>query len=893
MLEKIIALLRDNFATIAIIIAALVLLALGKRKPHRSSESVSDIPTKKNADSKGKRSRGKRKGKLQTIQSTQDLSPLIDIKDGIIITKDGRYYKLLEFTPINFGLLSYDEQDSIIYQFASVIRIFPPIVHIKIISAKTDLAPFLDALSARKQKELSENNAACAALIEDQIQLLKELSDTSTGTKRFFLILQYQGESGFKRTPPFEDIAFTLNNDARQISAALEGCGNLLISQNSRDYILSVFYRIMSKGASDAYSYEERKEDIIAKYFAANRGIEIPVESIPINDFITPLSIDSSLSPRYVVIDEKYITYAFIPSDDYPNQCVGGWLEQIYDYMEDVDIDFWIKKEDAESVKRKLSFELKSNKVKSSTTSDTSQDYDDLLSSIQSGYYLKEQLANGDEFCYMSIMLTIYADSLEELKAKYDILQNFLIRRDLNIRRLTFQQETAYKMSLPVIDYDAHIFRKSKRNVMASQLGAAYPFTAYELHDEGGIFLGINDDHGSPVFLNTFDTKRYQNANMMILGPSGSGKTFALMSILLRMRQRGLQVFVIAPFKGFEFYRACNAIGGEIIRIAPGSSQNINIMEIRRRDASDSEIIDGITSEQSGSIVTDKIQQMVRFFGLLIPDMTSVEKQILDDCLIKTYERFGISTKSNKSLIDPRKPNGDYKPMPVLGDLLTTLKEYDKQNSGDYALRLRKALEIFVTGSARSFNTPTNVNLNNKYVILDVSDLTAEMLPIGMFIALDFVLDKAKQSRTSRKVIAIDEMWRLMKASKLSAEFVIEVFKIIRGYAGAAIGATQDLDDVLANEYGAAIINNAKIKLLLPMDKKEADAAAEVIDLTSEELTRLKRTSLTNDGGGRRALLVANNNRVFVRIRASQQEFNLITTDASELQKQKNKMQKG
>lgn len=887
MLANILDLIKNNVLFIATIVVAIIAVRQRKGKPHKRTEK----PQTAKSTSANKDKRDKAKGKLKTIQSTQDISPLLDIRNGVIITKDGGYYKLLEFSPINFSLLSYDEQAVIVSQFSRVIRTWPSLVHVKIVSVKTDIAPFIDALNSRRAKELSNGNRACANLIDDQIDLLKNLSDTSTGTKRFFVVLKYTDDGGFKKSPPFADIVSSLELEARQLAAALEGCGNLLVSTSDRDFILSVFYRIMAKGASDVYPFAERKDDILAKYRAANRGIDVPFDSIPINDFICPTKIDSTLSPRYIYVDGKYITYAFVPADSFPNQCVAGWFERLFDRMDDVDVDLWVKKEAVESVKRKLSFELKNNKVRSWHTSDSSQDYDDIIASLQSGYYIKEQIANGDEFCYMAIMLTIYADSVEELNARYNALRNYLIRCDLDIRRLTFQQETAYKMGLPLTEYDSQIFHKSKRNIMASQLGSAYPFTAYELHDEDGIFLGINDDHGSPVFLNPFDTKKYQNANMMILGPSGSGKTFSLMSILLRMRQRGLQVFVITPLKGFEFYRACNAIGGEIIRIAPGSAQNINIMEIRKRDSSDAEIIDGISGEAGGSIVTDKIQQMVRFFGLLVPDMTASERQILDDCLIKTYERFGISTKSNKSLIDPKKPNGAYKEMPVLGDLLTTLQEYDSKNSGNNAIRLRDALSTFVTGSASSFNLPTNVDLNNKYVILDVSDLTAEMLPIGMFIALDFVMDKAKQTRTARKVIAIDEMWRLMKASPLSAEFVLETFKIIRGYAGAVIGATQDLEDVLSNDTGAAIINNAKIKLLLPMDKKAADASADVIDITLEEMKRLKQTTLTNDGGGRRALLVVNNNHVFVRIKASEQEFGLITTDANELAKRKQKIE--
>ena len=225
--------------------------------------------------------------------------------------------------------------------------------------------------------------------------------------------------------------------------------------------------------------------------------------------------------------------------------------------------------------------------------------------------------------------------------------------------------------------------------------------------------------------------------------------------------------------------------------------------------------------------------------------------------------------------------------MPVLGDLHQDLKD-----TGPDGKRLYNLLSRFVTGSARSFNQQTNVDLDNKFIVIDVSSLTQELLPIGMFIALDYVMDKAQADRTKRKIIAIDEMWKLMKGSQMSAEFVVEVFKVIRGYAGSAIGATQDLADVLANEHGAAIINNSKTKLLLPMLKKEAEACAKVIDLTSEELKQLQRTEMQSATGKRKAskaLMVANSNHIFISIKASKTEHDLITTSADDLRRLKAK----
>lgn len=849
-----------------------------KKKERADGIVVEDLSAKERKDDHESRDKA-RGGKSRSVPSTQQPIPVLDVRDDVVILKDGTYVKLMEFSPINFELRSPTEQDSIISQFAGVIRTWPKDVHIKVVSTPSNVDSFINELKDCMDKEQSEE---CRALQQDQIEMLQRITLTQGSSRRFFLSFPFEDTGGFRKSPSFREIKRDLDKQGRNLQTAMEGLGNVVVSSDDKDYTLSALYTTICKNQSDYMPWEERKEAIIFNY-QQKYGKDINPNRIPTTDFIAPDQFETKKSPNYMIIDGKYVTYAFLPASAYPLQAYGGWLQSLFGYMEDVNVDLWVHKENPEVIQRKLQFVLKNTRIQQKHTDDISLDYDDIVASLESGYYIKQAIANGDDFCYMSAILTIYANSEEELTDRFAEMRDYCIRNDMNLKRCTFQQEEAFIATIPISPYNKQIYSKSKRNIMASQLGSCYPFTAYELCDRGGVFLGINARYGSPVFINMFDTTKYQNANMMIFGPSGSGKTYTLLCMLLRMRQKGTQVFIIAPLKGFEFYRACQAIGGEIIQIAPGSAQNINIMEIRKKDTSDADLIDGISDGSRGSILINKIQQLHRFFSLLVPDMTALEKQVLDETLVKTYSRFGISSR-NKSLIDPN-GNGEYKRMPVLADLHQDLKE-----TGEDGRRLYNLLSRFVTGSARSFNQATNVDLDNKFIVIDVSALTPELLPIGMFISLDFVMDKAQADRTKRKIIAIDEMWRLMKGSQMSAEFVVEVFKIIRGYAGSAIGATQDLVDVLANEHGAAIINNSKIKLLLPMMPKEADACAALMDLTSEEKKQLQQTGLQSATGRRKAskaLMVANTNHIFINIKASKTEHNLITTSADDLKRLK------
>ena len=158
--------------------------------------------------------------------------------------------------------------------------------------------------------------------------------------------------------------------------------------------------------------------------------------------------------------------------------------------------------------------------------------------------------------------------------------------------------------------------------------------------------------------------------------------------------------------------------------------------------------------------------------------------------------------------------------------------------------RLANIINRLVHGSARTFNQQTNVSLDNKYTVLDISELTGDLLTVGMFVALDYVWDKAKENRTEEKAIFIDECWQLIGANsnRLAAEFVLEIFKIIRGYGGSAICATQDINDFFALEdgkYGKGIINNAKTKILLNLEDEEARRVQSILHLSEAEVMEI------------------------------------------------------
>ena len=333
-------------------------------------------------------------------------------------------------------------------------------------------------------------------------------------------------------------------------------------------------------------------------------------------------------------------------------------------------------------------------------------------------------------------------------------------------------------------------------------------------------------------------------------------------------------MFIIAPVKGHEYIDACEAIGGKYIKIAPSSKDCINIMEIRKTSLSTDYEIKADT--RNDSILAEKLQSLMIFFTLIKNDITQDELNLLDSAVIRTYETFGI-TFDNASLYNE---DGNFKRMPTLKDL------YSELCSREETKKLSLMIEKFATGSLASFGRETNVDLSNKYIVLDMTEMTDALKPIAMFMALEFVWDKAKESRIQKKVIFLDELWTLIGtgANKLAANYVQEIFRLIRGFGGAAIQATQDLSSSFSADtgrYGKDILNLSSFKILLHLEEDEAFTAQKYLSLSDEETMQIIRN------GRGEALLCANKNKVCIEIKASPIIYDLITTKRSDLEKRR------
>lgn len=279
--------------------------------------------------------------------------------------------------------------------------------------------------------------------------------------------------------------------------------------ENEDEFTVDVLYNILCRQESSDVPLPARVQDVVSRYVEQGKN----TDAIPCTEFFAPKTIDFTHA-KYICIGGLYHSYLLIPSDGYKSRVTAGWLSLLVNAGDGIDIDLYLAKQPKERMVHKLGQQLRINRSKIKETSDTNTDFDDLDGAIRSGYFLKDGLANNEDFYYMNLLITITAETPEDLAWREREMKKLLVSQDLAVSACSFREEQAFLSALPLTSLEKHLFGRSKRNVLTAGAASCYPFTAFELCDDNGILLGTNKINNSLVIVDIFNSKVYKNANM-------------------------------------------------------------------------------------------------------------------------------------------------------------------------------------------------------------------------------------------------------------------------------------------------------------------------------------------------------------------------------------------
>lgn len=126
---------------------------------------------------------------MPQTKATQAFVPVKEVRNGVIILKDGGYRGILMCSSINFALKSEDEQKAIIGGFQNFLNTLDFSVEIVVHSRKMDIRPYLVMLEGRMD---SQSNELMRLQLREYIQFVRGFMDsTNIMTKLFYIVVPY------------------------------------------------------------------------------------------------------------------------------------------------------------------------------------------------------------------------------------------------------------------------------------------------------------------------------------------------------------------------------------------------------------------------------------------------------------------------------------------------------------------------------------------------------------------------------------------------------------------------------------------------------------------------------------------------------------------------------
>lgn len=594
-----------------------------------------------------------------------------------------------------------------------------------------------------------------------------------------------------------------------------------------------------------AQAQRQREQQEIEQEFL--RGITT------LRDVIAPSSLEVQSS--YFRLGTKYARTIYIYG--YPRQIYTGWLSPIINIDEVVDISMMIYPVESQVVLNNLRKKVGQLEASISINSERGQVRDPgLEAAIQDAEELRDQLQVGAErFFRFGLYITVYADSIEELQFVQHKIETILGQQLVFSKVASSQMEQGLNSTVPQMADQLQI----RHNMNTGALSTSFPFTSADLTQEKGVLYGVNMHNNGLVI---FDRFSLENANMVVFAKSGAGKSFTVKLEALRSLMMGTEVIIVDPEN--EYQRLCDAVGGSYINLSLNSATRINPFDLPRvvenDEAEDALRANLITLHGLLRLMMGGAQMVSG--GITLPALNPAEEADLDQALIDTYARAGITS-------DPLTHNS---PPPTINDLYETLL-----HMGGSGPQLAQRLRKYTSGTfAGIFSQQSNVNINNSMVVFSIRDLEDELRPVAMYIVLSYIWNKTRADRRKRLLI-VDEAWQLMKFDD-SANFLFSLAKRARKYFLGMTTITQDVEDFMSSKMGRAIVANASMQMLLKQSTSAVDVLAEVFKLTDEEKKRLAQFPV---GQG---LFFAGSNHVHMQIIASPTETSLITTNPQQLQ---------
>ncbi len=416
----------------------------------------------------------------------------------------------------------------------------------------------------------------------------------------------------------------------------------------------------------------------------------------------------------------------------------------------------------------------------------------------ESKEFLNDLTSRDQRMMFATVTLVHTADSLEQLDEDTETLLTAARKHLCQFAVLKYQQMDGLNTALPI----GHRKINSLRTLTTESLAVLMPFRVQEIMDEGGIYCGENAISHNLIMCNK---AKLLNPNSFLLGVPGSGKSFAAkMLIVFLALATGDDILICDPER--EYASLIEAMGGEVIRIAAGSRDRINAMDM----------VEGYGDGRNP--VIDKSEFVLSLFEQLdSKGINAKEKSIIDRCTDAVYEDY--------------KNGGN---VPTLCTLREKLLEQPEKEAQDLAL----SLELFTSGSLDAFAHESNVDVNNRMIVYDIMDLGKQLKTMGLLVITDAMLNRVTENwkKGKRTHIFLDE-FHVVFENEYSGAFFNSAWRRFRKRNAFPNAITQNVEYLLDSVLASSMLSNSEYIVMLNQAASDRQKLAELLNISNEQMS--------------------------------------------------------
>ncbi len=410
-----------------------------------------------------------------------------------------------------------------------------------------------------------------------------------------------------------------------------------------------------------------------------------------------------------------------------------------------------------------------------------------------------DDLTTRDQRMMVGVLTLVHtAETKEQLDADTDALLAIGRKRLCQMAVLRYQQMDGLNTALPI----GHRKINAMRTLTTESLAVLMPFRVQEIMDEGGIYCGENAISQNLIMCNK---AKLLNPNSFLLGVPGSGKSFSAKMLIVNLAlATGDDILICDPER--EYASLIEAMGGEVIRIAAGSRDHINAMDM----------VEGYGD--SSDPIIEKSEFVLSLFEQLDAKCVGAEERsLIDRCTGDVYEDYQNGGK-----------------VPTLCVLREKLLEQDEPEARNLAL----ALELFTSGSLDAFAHETNVDVNNRMVVYDIMDLGKQLKTMGLLVITDAMLNRVTENwkKGKRTHIFLDE-FHVVFENEFSGEFFNSAWRRFRKRNAFPTAITQNVEYLLDSVLASTMLSNSEYIVMLNQAASDRQKLAELLNISNEQLS--------------------------------------------------------